>query len=336
MRTFGIIGCGGMGKYHTSLLKGIEGARVAACSDPNREAADELAKAHEVPQVFDDYRRVLDLKEVDGVFVCTPTFTHRDIVVAAAAAGKQIFCEKPIALTVEDARAMLAACDRARVQLMIGFVRRFDNHWGTMRELVQAGAIGRPVVWRQCNAGSCPRSPWYLYKDQGAGPLLDGAVHTYDFARHTYGDAKAVWADMTRLRRDRTAWDTGTAAIRFQSGDDLVLSWSWGLPSGVGGGSILDVLGPDGAIAFSAPPDKLPAGCSPDEYGALTVQREGGATEVVPFRKNNMFADMLRAYVDALTRGLPVPIPGQMGLKATEIACAVFASTEQMRCVQIG
>ena len=333
MLSFGIIGCGGMGKLHAGLLAGLDGAQVVACADPNAEAAHALAKAHGIGDVFDDYRALLDLHEVDGVFVTTPTFTHREVVVAAAAAGKQIFCEKPIALAVEDGQAMLDACAAAGVGLEIGFVRRYDNHWGKMRELVQAGAIGRPVVWRQCNAGSCPKSPWYMYKDQGGGPLIDGAVHTYDFARHIYGEAQAVWADMTRLRRDRTAWDTGTASIRFDSGDDLVLSWSWGLPAGVSGGSILDVLGPDGAILFTA--DELPEGHSPEEFGGVTVIREGGAREVVPFRKNSMFADMAADYVRALADGRPVPIPGEHGLEATRIACSVFASTEQQECIKL-
>jgi len=335
MLSFGIIGCGGMGRHHTKLLQALDGARVVACADPNLEAARELAKANDVPDALEDYRRILDRADVDAVFVCTPTFTHREIVVAAAEAGKEIFCEKPIALTVADAEAMLEACERGGVGLMIGFVRRFDNHWGKVSELIQAGAVGRPVVWRQCNAGSCPRSPWYMFKDKGAGPLMDGAVHTYDFARSIYGDAAAVWADMTRLRRDRTAWDTGTAAIRFASGDDLVLSWSWGLPAGVSGGSILDVLGPDGVLLFSAPPEQLPAGHSPDEWGGISIVREGGAVEVAPFRKNNMFGDMVAAYVAALAEGGAVPIPGEMGLRATEIACAVFASTEERRCIEL-
>ena len=336
MPSFGIIGCGGMGRHHTNSLKAIDGASVLACADVNGRGAQEFAKAHDIPQAFEDYRRLLDLDEIDGVFVCTPTFTHREVVEAAAGAGKQIFCEKPIALTVEDAQAMTDACERAGVQLMIGFVRRYDHHWGKVRELVQGGAIGRPVVWRQCNAGSCPASPWYMYKDKGGGPLIDGAVHTYDFARHIYGDARAVWADMTRLREDRTAWDTGTAAIRFAGGDDLILSWSWGLPSGVRGGSILDVLGPDGVILFTASPDDLPDGCSPEEFGGVTVIREGGETEVVPFRKNNMFADMVADYVATLASGRAVPIPGEMGLRATEIACAVFTSSETQRCIQLG
>jgi predicted dehydrogenase len=336
MLRFGIIGCGGMGRLHAGLLNQTAGAHVVACADPHPEAANELARAHGIAEVFDDYRELLDLREVEAVFVTTPTFTHREIVVAAAQAGKQVFCEKPIALTVEDGQAMLDACRKARVQLEIGFVRRYDAHWGKVRELVQAGAVGRPVVWRQCNAGSCPKSPWYMDKDQGAGPLMDGAVHTYDFARAIYAaEPRAVWADMTRLRRDRTAWDTGTAAIRFASGDDLILSWSWGLPSGVGGGSILDVLGPDGVILFTAAPEELPAGCPPDQFGGVTVLRENGQKEIVPFRKNNMFADMVADYVTALAEGRPVPIPGEHGLEATRIACAVFASSEQRTCIQL-
>lgn len=336
MPTFGIIGCGGMGRRHTTSLKAIEGAEVLACADLRGEAAREFAETHGIPQPFDDYRRLLELEELDGVFVCTPTFTHRAVVEAAAAAGKEVFCEKPLALTVEDSQAMIDACARGGVQLMVGFVRRYDNAWGKVREVIQSDAIGRPAVWRQCNAGSCPASPWYMAKDKGAGPLMDGAVHTYDFARHLFGDAATVWADVTRLRRDRTAWDTGTAAIRFRSGDDLILSWSWGLPSGVRGGSILDVLGPDGVLLFSAAPEDLPKGCSPDTCGGVTVIRAGGETEVVTYLKNDMFADMVADYVATLEAGGTVSIPGELGLRATEIACAVFASTEQTRAVALG
>ena len=113
---------------------------------------------------------VLDLPEIDAVWVCTPTFQHPAPVIAAAKAGKHVFCEKPMALKVADARRMANACRQADVRLTIGFVRRFDTQWGKLKEVVQSGAVGSPVIWRFAWGGP-------------PGPLRGSAMLTKAVAR---------------------------------------------------------------------------------------------------------------------------------------------------------
>src|SRR5690606_2444006 len=212
--------------------------------------------------------------DIDMVDICLPTWLHEEVAVAAARAGKHVLCEKPMALTTESARRMHEAADQAGVLLMVAQCRRYSNDWLKIRELIHAGVIGRPVVIRTVRATRLGEG-WFVQKGRGDGPLLDGAIHDYDFARYIFGEAKSVMASGTTFRSDATAIDTGTAIIRFEHGDELVVSWSWGLPPGARGGYLHDVIGPKGAIFFerSTRPDfaRLPApdaGC-----GAVVIDR---------------------------------------------------------------
>ena len=156
MANVGIVGSGGMGGHHSRSLDKIDSARIVACADISEPTRAKLAEAHAIENVFEDYRDLLAMDEVEAVFVCLPTFLHRDAVVAAAEAGKHVFCEKPISMSLKSAQEMIDACDRAGVKLMVGFVRRFDHFWGKMRDIVSSGAIGRPVLWRNCSASGGP------------------------------------------------------------------------------------------------------------------------------------------------------------------------------------
>ncbi|MEW6355936.1 MAG: Gfo/Idh/MocA family oxidoreductase [Planctomycetota bacterium] len=336
MLRIGMIGCGGISNHHAKRLKQIENAQIVHCADVNAAAAEKMAQEYGAAKHGGDYRALLDDKDVDAVFVCLPTFLHRDAVVAAAQAGKHIFCEKPIAMTSQDAKEMIQACKKAKVTFMIGFVRRFDAHWGKVAELVKAGRIGRPVLWRHCSASGGPANPWYLNREQGGGPLIDGAVHDYDFHRSMFGDARRVFGSMKTYKSDSTALDTGTGVIQFKSGDEAMLCWSWGLPKGSRGENLIDVLGPAGTILFSAPPDKLPAGTDPKTHGGVTVIGEGGQTTIEPYEKKDMFLDQDRHFVDCvLNKKKPIPT-GKDGRKALEIGLGILKSSGTGKPVRLG
>ncbi|NOZ23598.1 MAG: Gfo/Idh/MocA family oxidoreductase [Planctomycetes bacterium] len=328
MLRIGMIGCGGIANHHAKRLKDIEDARIVHCSDVSGDAAAQMAKEYGADKHDADYRVLLDDKAVDAVFVCLPTFLHRDAVVASAEAGKHIFCEKPIAMTSRHAQEMIDACARADVMFTIGFVRRFDSHWGKVGELVKAGRIGRPAVWRHCSAGGGPTRPWFLDREQGGGPLIDGAVHDYDFLRSMFGDAKRVFGSMKTFKSDSTALDTGTGVIQFQSGDEAMLCWSWGLPTGARGESLIDVLGPDGAISFTAMADQFPKGADPKTHGGITIVGKDNARTVEVYEKKDMFLEQDRHFVDCALNGKP-PIPtGEDGKRALEIGLGILQSSD--------
>jgi predicted dehydrogenase len=136
---------------------------------------------------------------------------------AAARHGKHVFCEKPMAMNMEDALEMEAVCREAGVKLQLGFVRRFDNEWLKFKEIVTSGQLGRPVVWRTASAGQGAPTPWFFQRELGGGPFMDGAVHNYDFGNYMFGKVKSVTARGTTIQPNRTAIDTGIASIEYES-----------------------------------------------------------------------------------------------------------------------
>ena len=142
-----VIGAGRAGLIHAvNFAKGIKKARLTAICEPNRETAEKACRELELKRHYHDFRQALEDKEVDAVVVVTPTDYHRDIVVAAADAGKHILCEKPMAMTVAECDEMIASAAKHNVVLQIGFMRRFDQRFVYAREQVRQGAIGDVVL----------------------------------------------------------------------------------------------------------------------------------------------------------------------------------------------
>jgi len=328
MLRIGMIGCGGIANHHAKRIKDVEDAQIVHCSDVSGDAAAQMAEEYGAAAHDTDYHALLDDKDVDAVYVCLPTFLHRDAVVAAAEAGKHIFCEKPIAMTSQHAQEMIDACAKAKVTFMIGFVRRYDPHWGKVGELVKAGRVGRPAIWRHCSAGGGPARPWFLDREQGGGPLIDGAVHDYDFLRSMFGDARRVFGSMKTFKSDSTALDSGTGVVQFQSGDEAMLCWSWGLPKGARGESLIDVLGPDGAISFTAPADQFPEGADPKTHGGVAIVGEDNGRTVEVYEKKDMFLEQARDFVDCVLNGKPPMATGEDGKKALEIGLGILKSSD--------
>src|SRR5581483_4233694 len=145
------------------------------------------------PRAFADYREVLALKEVDAVAICTPTDLHYQMILDAAAAGKHIFCEKPIDLNVERVARVVEEVGRSGVQLMVGFQRRFDPTFQSMREAIEAGKIGQPQLLRISSRD--PGPPPESYVRSSGGIFLDMTIHDFDMARYLVGsDVTEVYA----------------------------------------------------------------------------------------------------------------------------------------------
>ena len=146
--SIGIIGLGRMGQIYARHLAGHGQVRIAYVSDVIEERAAQLAEEFGVESWTSDYRDILHDRSVDAIFVTSSTSTHREVVIAAAEAGKAIFCEKPIALTLEDTDEMIKAIERRGVMFQAGFMRRFDRGYAAARLKIEAGAIGEPVTFK--------------------------------------------------------------------------------------------------------------------------------------------------------------------------------------------
>lgn len=318
MVNIGIIGCGGMGQLHSRSLAALDGARVVAAADASPEALQAYAEQFHPDRTYADFNALIEDGAVDAVVVCLPTFLHQPAVEAAARARKQVFCEKPIALSVAAAESMVEACAKANVHFMMGFVRRFDNDWGTFRRIVQADGIGRPIVWRHVIASGGPRSPWYNDRSKGGGPIVDGAIHDIDFANWLFG--RMAWSEGVARSFKSSAYDTVTVSIGYESGDELLLSWTWGLPLGARGWNGQDALGPDGIVLFpgSYPASELPEGFASERLGAYVVD-SGADRRLETFEKHDMFLEEMRHFVHCCNTGERPSVTGEDGVNAIRV-----------------
>ncbi len=185
--TFGLIGAGRIGRIHAeNLTRHLPGARLLAVADVFEEAAQRAAADFDIPNAYADPRPIFDDPAIDAVVICSSTDTHADFIEQAAAAGKHIFCEKPIHLDLIRIDRALAAVDAAGVKLQIGFNRRFDPSFARARELVASGAIGEPHILRITSRDPAP--PPLDYIKVSGGIFLDMTIHDFDMARFLIGD----------------------------------------------------------------------------------------------------------------------------------------------------
>jgi scyllo-inositol 2-dehydrogenase (NAD+) len=184
----GVIGLGRMGQIYARHLAASTQARIVSLSDVVEKRAQELAHELDVACWTTDYRDLLDNEEVEAVFVTSPTSTHREVVIAAAEAGKAIFCEKPIALTLEDTDQMIAAIERAGIMFQAGFMRRFDAGYVAAKARIEAGDIGKPVTFKSIGRDPfCPDLE-YARPSVSGGLILDMAIHDFDLGRWLMAD----------------------------------------------------------------------------------------------------------------------------------------------------
>ena len=189
----GLIGAGRIGRVHAeNLVYRIPEADLVAVSDIFVEAAERLAAELGV-MAYQDHRRILEDERVDAVLICSSTDTHAQFIEDAAEAGKQIFCEKPIALDLGKIDRALAVVEQAGVKLQIGFNRRFDPSFKRVQEIVAAGEIGEPHILRISSRDPAP--PPIEYVQVSGGIFLDMTIHDFDMARFLMGrEVESVYA----------------------------------------------------------------------------------------------------------------------------------------------
>jgi scyllo-inositol 2-dehydrogenase (NAD+) len=184
----GIIGLGRMGQIYARHLAQDPRSRIVCVSDVVAERAQAVAAELGVQAWTTDYRELLTDNSVEAVFVTSPTSTHREVVIASAGAGKAIFCEKPIALSLEDTDQMIGAIEEAGVLFQAGFMRRFDPGYCRAKEQIEAGVIGEPVTFKSIGRDPfCPDLE-YARPSVSGGLILDMAIHDFDLGRWLMAD----------------------------------------------------------------------------------------------------------------------------------------------------
>ena len=229
MLRFGVFGYGMIADVHAEGLAHIEGVEVVAVCGPRHDGAREFAEKFGFGNVFTDPEELLALEEIDGVIVDTPDVFHHDLVMRSVRAGKHIFCEKPLAVTVEEAREMYEAAREANLHTVVGFSNRWNTAANNIRKLIEDDVIGEIVhVHSQSLNPALVRSPQPRFtwrtdaKRTGTGILGDLGSHHIDLAHFLVGDITEVCANMKTFTPQVFA-DDGTPHAHDLDDDTIVL-----------------------------------------------------------------------------------------------------------------
>ena len=328
----GVLGVGEMGKRHAENVRHlVPGAELVAVADVAGARAKQIAEELEVAKSFGSLEAMLECKEVQAVLIATPDKFHAQGVLEAAKAGKDILCEKPIALTLADAYNALDAVSKAGVQLQIGFMRRYDPAHAAAMKRIEAGEIGTPLIFKSVGRDK-DEPPLAAYQSGLNGMIFyNSTIHDFDLARWLMRDEVAEVHSYT------------TVAIRpevAQYGD--VVAGSVNLQYRNGGiGNIesyvqavyaydvrTEILGSTGAI-FVGSLEKTPA----------VFLNANGGTRTLADHFLTRFADAylaeVRDFVQNLLEDKPVRVTGEDGLQALATAVAAETSHKQKRPVKV-
>lgn len=201
-----VIGCGLISKNHLKALKNVKQASCTAVCDIEREKAEKAAEQYGIAKIYTDYHEMLADPDIDVVHICTPHFLHAQMAVDALRAGKHVLCEKPMALSEEDAKAMMAARDEAGKQLAVCFQNRYNEASVYMKELLESGRLGKvlgargQVTWNR-KPEYYTQSPWRgRWATEGGGVLINQAIHTFDLLQWLTVPVKTVEAQISTMR----------------------------------------------------------------------------------------------------------------------------------------
>ena len=320
----GLVGTGLMGATHAPAWVAA-GATLAGCLAEDEAQAASLAEQYGA-RVYGSLDALL--AAVDVVDLCTPTHLHAEMILAAAAAGRHIVCEKPLARTVEQARAAVAACAQAGVHLLVAQVVRYFPEYALAKAQVDSGAIGRPAVLRLTRCGFRPRRPtanWFVDEAKSGGLILDLMIHDFDYARWVAGEVASVFCKLS------PRGDYALAVLTHQGGALSHVAGGWAYPPPLFRTG-LEIAGDAGLIEFgshdAAPIETLLQQPGPGEQPTVGVPAS-------PLRENPYLLE-IKEFYQALAHGGPLRVTAADGLAAVEIAHAAIESARTGRAVRPG
>jgi len=258
----GVIGAGRISHVMANAHSQVPESKLNGVFDVVRESSERLARKFDIPHIFDSYQDMLASDEIDAVLVCTPTFLHEQIVIDAANAGKHVFCQKPMALTLEQCERMNEAALRNNVNLQVGFMIRFTPPFVEVKERIDAGEIGDIIAIRSAVFGWEPTAEWFYDPEQGGGILIDTIIHTFDLYRWFAGEVASVYADggayVFEGARKHGTPDNVMCSMKFKNGamGSIYGSWSSGYGDktleiyGTKGSFFIDLMEAQGGRAF--------------------------------------------------------------------------------------
>jgi predicted dehydrogenase len=351
----GLVGAGAIMRLsHAPTILRSPDARLAAVFDVDAPRAEAIARDFGAARHTTDLRAIVEGDDVDAVIVATPNVHHPEAVLAAAAAGKHVLCEKPLAIDVASAKKMVDACAAKDLVLQVGFNQRFWAQVQIAKSLIDSGIIGEVHAFRSVYSerwNVYPATTRYRYdlKASGGATIIDLTIHRIDLIRYLLGDFASICAELAHSVVPDKVDDNVWLLARMKSGARGCLSSDRYSPA-IGDGT--DIYGSEGTIhiatetqnPFHATPlavyterkaDELPPVLREAHYpDAWWKGFEGGWIQVRPPRRNPYDAQ-LAAFVASIREKKPAAISGMDGLRAQEVVQAAYLSVRDRGWVDL-
>ena len=327
----GLIGLGRLGRvYARDLATRIPCARLAAVADLSQPAMDAVVREFDVPLSSVDPERIINDRSVDAVVIVTPTDTHGTVTMAAAAAGKAIFCEKPLAISLDDALEMKRVVEASGVFFQLGFMRRFDRGYVAAKARLGEGAIGDAVVFKSSSRDPYPPSADYANPKTSGGLIIDMGIHDFDLARWFMGEVASVQAVGGVLAYPQLGAvgdiDNAIITMTFKSGRLGVVDLT---RNGIYGYDIMtDLLGTAGTLRIGYL----------RETPLMVMTKGSVAHDTVPFfmeRFGEAYTTQLENFAQNVLQGRKPPITVDDGVEVLKIAIAATKARETGQSVTV-
>lgn len=325
----GVLGTGRIGSMHARIVaEDTPGAALAAVADVHKPSAEAVAARFGVPALSVE-ALVADV-DIDAVAVCTSTDTHVDLIIAAAHAGKAVFCEKPISLDLPDVDRALAVVAETGVPLMVGFNRRFDPAHRSVRDAVVDGVVGDVHLARISSRDPSP--PPIEYVRVSGGIFVDMMIHDFDMARFVVGSPVVEVYAKGAVLIDPAIGEVGdfdTASVMLTHANGAVTMIDNSRQAVYGYDQRVEAFGSRGMAASE----------NPDVHSGVTITREGRRGQLIPHFFLERYADSYRlewrAFVDYVRDGGPSPVPGSDARAPVVIGLAAGESARTGRPVRV-
>ena len=330
-----IIGCGVISKLHCDALSIVEGAKLYAVCDIIKEKAEDRAEEYGAEKIYTDYHEMLKNPQIDVVSVCTPSGMHGEMCMDVAAAGKHVFCEKPMEITTEKLDKLVAFMEKQNVKMGCVFQRRYDPSFVSVKEALDSGKFGKVILADAYL--KYYRSPEYYktagwratWEWDGGGALMNQGVHGIDLLMWFAGEVESVFARCETMVRDIEVEDTAIASLKFKNG------------------AIGNIEGT--TSVYPAQETRLEIHC---EKGSIIVSDKGiqqwkieGSDEEAPEIKQHEFKMKydptklpftshvlpLQNMVDAVLNDTQPAITPQIARKSVDLILAIYQSSKEKR-----
>ncbi len=326
----GLIGAGRMGKvFANTLAFTVSEVDLVAVAEPDEKTRADVSSRFGIKNSYKDYRQLLDSKEVDAVVITTPTGTHAEVIEAAAAAGKNIFSEKPLSQQLALCDTAIAAVKRAGVKLQMGFMRRFDPPYAAAKQKILDGAIGKPVMFKAISRDPmCPNLE-FAKRENSGGLIVDMGVHDFDLARWLMGsEITRVYTEGTCLAfpQLKGVGDIDNAVINLRFDNDAVGNIDISRNAVYGYDIRTEVLGTEGSLWIGYL----------QQTPMLILNKQGVTHDVVPFfmeRFGLAYAEEIRGFVKHILNNTDPTPTGADARAATVAGIAATLSLDEQRPV---